>query len=110
MMKVKSILFAVAMTAGLLAGTVIAQPTLVDPIEVFEGSLSDPENAEIAIHWDVTNLTEDTLQLKVTRNISQLVSPYNLPYDQDNEGAYDRFCWGPLCYPYGTFSSFDTDF
>ena len=110
MMKVKSILFAVAMTAGLLAGTVIAQPTLVDPIEVFEGSLSDPENAEIAIHWDVTNLTEDTLQLKVTRNISQLVSPYNLPYDQDNEGAYDLFCWGPLCYPYGTFSSFDTDF
>jgi hypothetical protein len=31
------------------------------------------------LHWDVTNLTDDTLNLMVTRNIIQLVSPYNLP-------------------------------
>ena len=110
MNELKSIFIAVSMSLGLVAGTVIAQPTLVDPIEVFEGSLSDPENAEIAIHWDVTNLTEDTLKLQVTRYISQLVSPYNLPFDDENEGAYDRFCWGPLCYPFGTFSSFEDDF
>ena len=110
MKELKSILFAAALSASFIADEAIAQPTLVDPIEVFEGSLDDPENAEIAIHWDVTNLTEDTLTLKVTRNIEQLVSPYNLPYDEDNEGAYDRFCWGPLCYPYGTFSSFDSEF
>jgi hypothetical protein len=62
MNELKSIFIAVSMSLpASLAGTVIAQPTLVDPIEVFEGSLSDPENAEIAIHWDVTNLTEDTL-------------------------------------------------
>lgn len=85
-----------------------AQPTLVDPIEVFEGSLDDPENNEIAIHWDVTNLTSDTLNLMVTRSIVQLVSPYNLPYNETAEGAYDRFCWGPLCYPFGTTSSFET--
>lgn len=105
-----SILFAVALSAGFLSNTTIAQPTLVDPIEIFEGSLSDPENEEIAIHWDVTNLTDDVLSLKVTRNIDQLVSPYNLPYDANNEGAYDRFCWGPLCYPIGTYSSFETEF
>jgi hypothetical protein len=110
MKELKSILFAAALSASFIADEAIAQPTLVDPIEVFEGSLDDPENAEIAIHWDVTNLTEDTLTLKVTRNIEQLVSPYNLPYDEDNEGAYDRFCWGPLCYPFGTFSSFDSEF
>ena len=110
MNELKSLFIAVSMNFCLLAGTAIAQPSLVDPIEVFEGSLSDPENAEIAIHWDVTNLTEDTLQLQVTRYISQLVSPYNLPYVEENEGAYDRFCWGPLCYPFGTFSSFDDDF
>lgn len=87
---------------------VFAQPTLVDPIEVFEGSLDNPENNEIAIHWDVTNLTSDTLSLMVTRSIVQLVSPYNLPYNETAEGAYDRFCWGPLCYPFGTTSSFET--
>ena len=93
---------------GLAASVLLAQPTLVDPIEIFEGSLDDPENNEIALHWDVTNLTDDTLNLMVTRNIVQLVSPYNLPYTDGEPGAYDRFCWGPLCYPFGTFSSFQT--
>jgi hypothetical protein len=110
MKELKSILIAAVLSLGLAAGTAFAQPTLVDPVEVFEGTLADTENAEIVIHWDVTNLTEDSLTLKVTRNIEQLVSPYNLPYNAENEGAYDRFCWGPLCYPYGTFSSFDSEF
>jgi len=81
---------------ALTAGVAFAQPTLVDPIEVFEGSLDNPDTEEIALHWDVTNLTNDTMHLMVTRSIVQLVSPYNLPYDEDNSGAYDRFCWG-LC-------------
>ena len=93
---------------ALTAGVAFAQPTLVDPFEVFEGSLDDPETEEIALHWDVTNLTNDTMNLMVTRSIVQLVSPYNLPYNPDNPGAYDRFCWGPLCYDYGTTSSFST--
>lgn len=98
-------LFGIAMAST----GVLAQPTLVDPIEVFEGSLDDPETEEIAIHWDVTNLTDDTLNLMVTRSIIQLVSPYNLPYNEQSPGSYDRFCWGPLCYPYGTTSSFSTE-
>ncbi|MDA0302861.1 MAG: T9SS type A sorting domain-containing protein [Bacteroidetes bacterium] len=84
---------------------VCGQATLIDPIEVFEGSLADPENDEIAVHWDVANLTDDTLKLMVTRSIVQAVDPYNVPYTEDDPGAYDRFCWGPLCYPFGAVSS-----
>jgi len=101
--------FVILLLQVMAIGSVLAQPTLVDPIEVFEGSLDDPENAEIALHWDVTNLTDDTLSLMVTRSIVQLVSPYNLPYTDGAPGAYDRFCWGPLCYDYGTTSSFATE-
>jgi hypothetical protein len=81
------------------------QATLIEPVEVFEGSLSDPENDEISLHWDVTNLTNDTLDLMVFRNIIQAVDVLNLPYEEGEPGAYDRFCWGPLCYPIGAVSS-----
>jgi hypothetical protein len=108
-MKMKTLFFSVLLSAVMGPAVLWAQPTLVDPIEVFEGSLDDPANEEIALHWDVTNLTDDTLSLMVTRNIIQLVSPYNLPYNQDVPGAYDRFCWGPLCYDYGQYSSFTTE-
>ena len=108
-MKMKTLFFSVLLCAVMGPAVFWAQPTLLHPIEVFEGSLDDPANEEIALHWDVTNLTDDTLSLMVTRNIIQLVSPYNLPYDQDAPGAYDRFCWGPLCYDYGQYSSFTTE-
>ena len=52
---------------------VFGQATLIDPVEVFQGSLSDPENDEVSLHWDVTNLTDDTLELMVVRNIIQAV-------------------------------------
>ena len=107
-MKMKTLFFSAVICALVAPSDAWAQPTLIDPIEVFEGSLDDPENDEIALHWDVTNLTDDTLSLMVTRNIVQLVSPYNLPWEEGQPGAYDRFCWGPLCYPYGTYSSFST--
>ena len=108
-MKLKMLFFSVLLCAMTGPAVLWAQPTLVDPIEVFEGSLDDPANEEIALHWDVTNLTDDTLSLMVTRNIIQLVSPYNLPYEQDAPGAYDRFCWGPLCYSPGQQSSLQTE-
>ena len=41
MKEIKSILFAAALSASFIADEAIAQPTLVDPIEVFEGSLDD---------------------------------------------------------------------
>ncbi len=107
-MKMKTPVFSILLCAVISPVVFLAQPTLVDAIEIFEGSLDDPNNEEIALHWDVANLTDDTLNLMVTRNIIQLVSPFNLPYDEGAPGAYDRFCWGPLCYPYGQFSSFST--
>ena len=85
------------------------QATLVDPVEIFEGSLSNPENDEISLHWDVTNLTNDTLDLRVFRNIIQAVDVLNLPYQEGEPGAYDRFCWGPICYPIGSVSSNSSD-
>lgn len=91
--------FAVAVSAAW------AQPSLVDPIESIEGSLSDPEMEIVEMHWDVINLTSDTLALIVTRNIIQQVTPYNVPYVEGASGAYDRFCWGPICYPIGAMSS-----
>ena len=57
-MKMKTLFFSVLLSAVMGPAVLWAQPTLVDPIEVFEGSLDDPANEEIALHWDVTNLTE----------------------------------------------------
>ncbi|HBP45852.1 MAG TPA: hypothetical protein DD635_08095, partial [Flavobacteriales bacterium] len=78
-MKMKTPVFSILLCAAMSPVVLWAQPTLVDPIEIFEGSLDDPNNEEIALHWDVANLTDDTLNLMVTRNIIQLVSPFNLP-------------------------------
>ena len=104
----KSIHISAVLLAFLALGgqqMVYSQATLIEPVEFFEGSLSDPENDEISLHWDVANLTNDTLQLMVTRSIVQAVEPYNVPYTEGEPGGYDRFCWGPLCYPYGAVSS-----
>jgi hypothetical protein len=43
--------------------------------------------------------------LMVTRTVIEAVEPYNCPYNPAGEGAYDRFCWGPLCYDYCSTSS-----
>lgn len=101
--------YIVSLLSGMMAfmtpQMIKGQATLIEPVEVFEGSLSDPENDEISLHWDVTNLTNDTLDLMVFRNIIQAVDVLNLPYEEGEPGAYDRFCWGPLCYPIGAVSS-----
>lgn len=91
--------------SGLGSHSAWSQPTLVDPTDMVEGSLSDPAMEVIQVHWDVTNLTTDTLYLMVTRTLIQTVDPYNLPFVEGAPGAYDRFCWGPLCYDYCSSSS-----
>jgi hypothetical protein len=87
------------------AAAATAQPTLVDPVDAVTGSLSNPDDTELQAHWDVTNATDAPMGLMVTRSILQAVEPYNLPYTAGAPGAYDRFCWGPLCYNYGTAAS-----
>jgi hypothetical protein len=99
--KIFSLLAAMAVVTGAWA-----QPTLSGAIDQIEGSVSDQV---LAFHWDVVNATEDTLVLAATRGIVQLTSPFNLPYVQGGEGSYERFCWGPLCYPFGTMQSNTAD-
>lgn len=92
---------AVMLTLGML-GVTAAQaqgPTLIDPVTVVE---SDNLDSVMVAEWLVTNATENVMTLSVQRNIIQTVDPFNLPYDITAEGAYERFCWGGTCYPYGT--------
>lgn len=102
MNRTKLFLAALAVVCG---GGAWAQPTLVDPVDVVEGTLSDPQFDEVSVHWDVLNGTGEDLTLMVTRTLVQAVSPYNQPYVATAPGAYDRFCWGPLCYNFGTAAS-----
>lgn len=90
------------LAAGLLTFSAMAQSTLIDPPAVVE---SEDVNEVMVAEWFVTNGTESEMTLTVQRNVIQTVDVMNLPYVLGNEGAYERFCWGGTCYPYGTLSS-----
>ena len=105
--QIKVMRQAVMLAIGML-GFAAAQaqgPTLIDPVMVVE---SDNLDSVMVAEWLVTNATESAMTLSVQRNIIQTVDPFNLPYDIESEGAYERFCWGGTCYPYGTGSSVAT--
>lgn len=99
---------ALCILATLLSGTalslsVLAQgPTLIDPVSVVE---SDNTDSVMVANLLLTNATESPITLYVERSVFQAVEPMNLPYVSGEEGAYERFCWGGTCYPYGTESS-----
>ena len=102
--QIKVMCQAVMLAIGML-GVTAAQaqgPTLIDPVMVVE---SDNLDSVMVAEWLVTNATESAMTLSVQRNIIQTVDPFNLPYEIGAEGAYERFCWGGTCYPYGTGSS-----
>ncbi|MBL6646298.1 MAG: hypothetical protein ISP55_07590 [Flavobacteriales bacterium] len=84
------------------SGLLAQGPTLIDAVEVVEGS---PTDTVMVAEWLVTNASESPMTLYVERNVLQVVDPMNLPYQAGAEGAYERFCWGGTCYPYGTGSS-----
>lgn len=90
------------LATGLLVLTSVAQPTLVAPVDAVE---SESLDSVMVAEWFVANGTESELTLLVQRNIVQTVENMNLPYVAGSEGAYERFCWGGTCYPYGTASS-----
>lgn len=77
-------------------------PTLIDPVEVVEGT---PSDTVMVAEWFVTNATENPMTLYVERNVIQTVDEMNLPFVANEPGAYERFCWAGTCYPYGTSSS-----
>ena len=59
----------------------------------------------LEVQWEITNAGNDTVNLMVTRTLLDTVSPFNYPYISANEGAHERFCWGPTCFQYGTDAS-----
>jgi len=64
----------------------------------------------VAVYWDVLNGTEEALDLMVTRTLVDTVSPFNYPFETDEngmpfEGSYERFCWGQSCFNFGTDAS-----
>ena len=83
-----------------------AQPTLL----VEQGSLlvtpeEVPESGQLELAIGVTNETEFPMNVYVTRSFVDTVSPFNYPFTFGNEGAYERFCWGPPCFNFGTDAS-----
>lgn len=96
------LVFPVLMGIGCAGGALAQGPTLLDAVDVVEGS---PADTVMVAEWFVTNATENAMTLYVERNVLQVVDPMNLPYEAGAAGAYERFCWGGTCYPYGTGSS-----
>lgn len=77
-------------------------PELLDAVEVVEGS---PSDTVMVAEWHVTNGSENAMTIYVERNVLQVVDEMNLPYTPGGAGAYERFCWGGTCYPYGAGES-----
>ena len=83
-----------------------AQATIVDaPDTIFVALDTLAEGGAVEAHWDIANDSEVALELMVTRTFLDTVSPFNYPYSSDEPGAFERFCWGPTCFNYGTDSS-----
>lgn len=91
------LLFVIAALAGSAQG-----PVLLGAVESVEGS---PQDTVMVAEWYVTNASESAMTLYVERNVVQAVDPMNLPYEVGAPGAYERFCWGGTCYPYGSAQS-----
>ena len=103
-MHIKALSIAGAFAFGILLSLPMAAqgPTFIDPVSVVE---SDNVDSVMVAEWLVTNATDNPMTLYVERNVLQSVDPLNLPYETGAEGAYERFCWGGTCYPYGSASS-----
>ena len=102
--KLKTFTFVLLMLAF---GRLNAQLILTIPNDTIFIALDTLDTGEIVEHWDVSNDTFMSLELMCSRNYLSTVTPYNYPYIQslpENPvaGAYEKFCWGPLCYNYGT--------
>ena len=64
-------------TLSLMATSIAQGPTLIDPIEVVEGT---PSDTVMVAEWFVTNASENPMTLFVERNVLQVVETMNLPY------------------------------
>lgn len=86
--------------AGQLA--LVDAPAHVEAVAGAEGA------DEVSVGWGVTNTGAQTVFLMVTRTVEFSVQPWNCPLQSEEAGAYERFCWGPICYPYCSGESSDS--
>ena len=84
---------------------VSAQIEFVNPPDTVYVALDTLGTGALEVHWDVVNNGNGPVELMVTRFLVDTVSPFNYPYIAENEGAHERFCWGPSCFQYGTDAS-----
>ena len=98
-------------TGVMASSNLQAQATIVDaPDTIFVALDTLVEGGAVEAHWDIANDSEVALELMVTRMFLDTVSPFNYPYSSGEPGAFEpgafeRFCWGPTCFNYGTDSS-----
>ncbi|MGB0424666.1 MAG: hypothetical protein ACPGED_10090, partial [Flavobacteriales bacterium] len=72
-----------------------AQITFIEPINLATGDPAVPADSQLEVHWGVENTGTETLNIRLRREVIYMV-----------DGARERFCWGILCYPWDTESSF----
>lgn len=70
---------------------------LVNPQEVFYGTAAD-SGEELHPHWDITNISGETINLGSNMMIDQIV-----------EGATYQFCWGEICSGWETENIMSTE-
>lgn len=80
---------------------------ILDAPDTVHVSLDTLSTIDVQAYWDVTNVGEESLDVLVTRSFMEMADPFNFPYVEGGPGSYERFCWGPLCYPFGTVASAD---
>ena len=80
---------------------------ILDAPDTVHVSLDTLSTSDVPAYWDVTNVGEESLDVLVTRSFMEMADPFNFPYVDGEPGSYERFCWGPLCYPFGTVASAD---
>ena len=105
--KINYLLFGLVFLA---TGNAIAQPEITIETDTIFVALDTMQINEISTHWVVANNQFGTQELMCSRNFVEVVDPYNYPYVQSTEenpvpGSYEKFCWGPICYNYGTDES-----
>jgi hypothetical protein len=85
----KNLLFIAALFLG--AGLFAQNLEIIEPTNLVTGDPTVTEDNTIAVYWDVQNNGDAPVQVRCRREILVL-----------QDGARERFCWGPLCYDWGT--------
>ena len=104
-MKCNKIFQIIVVIVFFSSGSAIAQPEVVLESEVVYVYLDDPASDEISTNAMVSNNQFGTIELMCSRNYVDVVDPYNYPYNSEQEGSYEKFCWGPICYNFGADDS-----